>query len=68
MCEYLRDKINDLTPISGRRELLHLELKVAVLREAVEVLGQDPRLSSDHDSLSGAAVRDGAVVRKLYRQ
>lgn len=52
MYRELRDE-NHLTPIFGLREVLHLQLKVAVLWEAVKVLGQNPRLCLDHDCLLG---------------
>lgn len=33
---------NQLTSIFGLRELLHLQLKVGVIWEAIKMLGQDP--------------------------
>lgn len=38
----------DLTSILGLRELLHLQLKVAFLREAFKVFDKDPHLCLDH--------------------
>lgn len=42
---------DDPTSIFGLRELLQLELKVALLWEAIKVFREDPRLSLDHDAL-----------------
>lgn len=44
-----RNSASHLTSIFGLRELLHFQLKVAFLREAVKVFVQDPRLCLDHD-------------------
>ena len=53
---HVKVKESRLASIFGLTELLHLELEVAVLWEAVKVLGQNPRLSLDHDRLFGATV------------